>query len=142
MIVGLFQNSIKRGTELGIEKTGIYLNETIWLYISILEFLIIIFLIIKIYKAKSNSGQNNFETDVLKNAKNAKVDMTDLMDSINGSRELYKELSRKCHPDKFVNTEKEKIAEELFQEIVKYKRNYKMLEYLKDRAVNELNINF
>lgn len=142
MIVGFLHNRIKQEIELRSNKTDIQFYETIWFYFTLIEFIIIIILIIRIYKAKSNSQQDNFETDILKNAKNAKIDMSDLMDSINGSRELYKELSRKCHPDKFVNTEKEKIAEELFQEIVKHKRNYKMLGHLKDRAINELNVYF
>lgn len=43
-----------------------------------------------------------------------------------------------CHPDKFVNTSKEKIAEEIFQEISKNKRNYEELVMLKDSAINEL----
>lgn len=68
--------------------------------------------------------------------------MENLMDSINGARTLYKELSRKCHPDRFVNTPKEKIAQEIFQEITKNQRNFEKLKLLKEKAINSLNINF
>ena len=40
--------------------------------------------------------------------------MNNLMDSMHKSRNLYKELSKKCHPDRFINNPKQKIAEEIF----------------------------
>ena len=68
--------------------------------------------------------------------------MNNLMDSIHNSRNLYKELSKKCHPDRFINDPKQKIAEEIFQEISENERNFEKLSLLKLRAINELNINF
>jgi curved DNA-binding protein CbpA len=67
--------------------------------------------------------------------------MNSLMDSINGSKDLYKELSRVCHPDRFTNSDKQKNAEEIFQEISKNKRDFNKLSELKKRVIAELNIN-
>ncbi|GAL76089.1 hypothetical protein JCM19275_2221 [Nonlabens ulvanivorans] len=116
---------------------------SIFLWIAIIELLIILFLIWKLIKAAKGSQQSDAIKQNLKNAKNSKVNMGDLMDSINGgARELYKELSRKCHPDLFINTDKQLIAQDLFQEISKNKRDYKKLTELKERAVLELKVNF
>ena len=64
------------------------------------------------------------------------------MNSITHSKELYKELSKKCHPDRFVNTHLQEVADKLFQEITANQRNHKRLTELKKQAQNELNINF
>lgn len=74
-------------------------------------------------------------------AKNTSIDMNNLMDSINNSNSLYKELSRKYHPDRFVNTPKQELAEKIFQEISRNKRNYEKLTLLKQQAESELDIN-
>ena len=113
-----------------------------WFWIAIVEFLIIVLLVIKLKKKKPNQTFYDLHKDKIINAKSASIDMDNLMDSINGSRNLYKELSKACHPDKFINTEKQKIAEDIFQDISKDKRNYEKLLAHKERAKNELNINF
>ena len=78
----------------------------------------------------------------MKNAKKSEIDMDNLMNSINGSKDLYKQLSRKCHPDRFINSEKQKIAEVIFQDISKHKRAYNKLLLLKKQAADQLNIKF
>ena len=75
--------------------------------------------------------------DILK-AKSGDVDMGNLFDSINGSRDLYKKLSRKCHPDRFVGSDKQSIAEKLMQEVTKNKRNFNKLTELEKQIQNEL----
>jgi chromosomal replication initiation ATPase DnaA len=67
--------------------------------------------------------------------------MNKLMDSINNSKSLYKELSKKYHPDRFVNTSKHLLSERLFQEISKNKRNHENLILLKKQAESELGTN-
>ena len=67
--------------------------------------------------------------------------MVNLMNSINGSKDLYKQLSRICHPNRYINSDKRQVTEEIFQEISKNKRDYKKLSELKQRAITELNIN-
>ena len=113
-----------------------------WFWIAIAEFLIIVLLVIRLKKKKPNQTFNDLPKDKIKNAKSTPIDMDNLMDSINGSRNLYKELSKACHPDKFINTEKQKIAEDIFQDISKDKRNYEKLLAHKERAKKDLNINF
>jgi hypothetical protein len=116
--------------------------QSIWFWIALIECIIIIFLI---YKLKSKNKVNeltDIETQHLRKSKNSKIDMDILMDSIHNSRDLYKELSKKCHPDRFINDPKQKIAEEIFQEITKNERNHRELNLLKLRAINELNLTF
>jgi hypothetical protein len=117
-------------------------NSPLFFWISLIEFLIIVFLIFKATSRKKNLAFSDVSKDSLKEVKTTSIDMDNLMNSINGSRDLYKILSRNCHPDKFVNTDKHSIAEELFQEITKHKRDFKILTELKQRAETELNIKF
>jgi len=111
----------------------------IWHYIAFGEFLIILSLVFYIIYLKRRQTLSEFEKEILE-AKNTDIDMDDLMLSINKSRELYKELSRKCHPDQHMNSEFQKEIEELFQEITKNKRNFQELVKLKDIAANKYNI--
>lgn len=111
----------------------------IWHYIAFGEFLIILSLVFYIIYLKRRQTLSKFEKEILE-AKNTDIDMDDLMLSINKSRELYKELSRKCHPDQHMNSEFQKEIEELFKEITKNKRNFQELVKLKDIAANKYNI--
>ena len=119
-----------------------FLSFSIWFWISIIEFATILVLIIKLLKKNKNVFFNDIPHDKLKKAKKKKIDMNNLINSINNSGILYKELSKKCHPDQFINSEKHMIAQEIFKEISKNKRNYDELNRLKERAIKELNINF
>lgn len=114
---------------------------SIWFWISLVEFIIIVLFIIKLLKKQNNLAFSDLSKEQLKKAQSTNVDMNNLMNSINGSKELYKTLSRTCHPDRFINSDKQKFAENIFQEISKNKRNYNKLVELKQRAINELNIN-
>ena len=70
---------------------------------------------IKIYKLKSKKKVrelSDLETKNIISSKKNNIDMDNLMNSIHNSRTLYKELSKKCHPDRFINDPKQKIAEE------------------------------
>ncbi len=113
-----------------------------WFWASLIEFIVIILLIIKLKKRKSNLSFAELTKDKIKSSKDLHIDMDNLMNSIGGSKDLYKELSRLCHPDKFINKPEQKIAEEIFQEISRHKRNYEKLALLRERAKSELNINF
>ena len=123
-----------------IEQVSIL--QTLWFWISLIELLMIIFLLYKLYSKNNVAELSDLETKNLKNSKNNNIDMDNLMNSIHNSRNLYKELTKKCHPDRFVNDPKLKISEEIFQEISENERNFDKLTLLKSRAINELNINF
>lgn len=132
--------SLEMITEKTANKDSVF--SSIWFWTTAAEFLLIVFLLIRLKRSKSDLAFSALPKDKIKQAGTAEIDMDDLMNSINGSRELYKELSRVCHPDRFVDTDKQILAEEIFQEISTNKRNFKSLTALKERAKNELNITF
>lgn len=115
---------------------------SIWFWVALIELFIIVFLFFKLKKKGNDLKFGDLSKDKMRNAKKSDVDMDNLMNSINGSKDLYKELSRTCHPDRFINSDKQKLAEEIFQDISKHKRDFKKLTELKERAITELNINF
>ena len=114
-------------------------NTNYWILIASIEFLVILLLLLNKKKKTDFSDLNKSD---FKKMKSQDIDMENLMNSITNSNELYKELSKKCHPDRFVNTELQFIAEKIFQEITENKRDYNSLLKLKERAIKELNINF
>ena len=113
---------------------------SIWFWLSIIEFIVIAYFSYKLLRKKKNIMFLDLTNDNLKESRNADIDMNSIMDSINQSRDLYVKLCSLCHPDRFVNTSKEKIAEEIFQEISRNKRNFKELSLLKTRATIELDV--
>jgi hypothetical protein len=118
-----------------IEVTGYH---NIWLWIAIIEFILILFLLFIKKKAESPST-----LEFKKEAKSGEIDFGNIINSSFHVKPLYDELKVKCHPDRFTdNTEKNQIALELFQEISKNKTNYKKLVELKEIAKQKLNINF
>lgn len=134
-----FQTVKKNSLQVDSEDS---LMNSVFMWIAIIELVIILLLVFKLKSKKNKLALSELERDTVKSAKSTKIDMDSLMNSINSSRGLYKELSRKCHPDRFMNDPKQKIAEEIFQEISKYERNFDKLNLIKIRAINELNITF
>jgi hypothetical protein len=121
---------------------GTIIESSFWFLFSIIEFFIILIILFKLYKKNKNLEFSLLDKDSLRKSRGTNIDMNILMANINNSSDLYKKLCRVCHPDRFVNSPMEKIAEEIFQEISRNKRNYEKLAMLKTRAINELNINF
>ncbi len=107
-----------------------------WILISLIEFLVIIYLVAKVKQSK-DPMQNK-----IKSFKNEKTNMDDLMNNIHLSRDLYKKLIIKCHPDRFENSEKKEIAETISKQITDNKTDYKALLQLKEEAIDKLNLNF
>lgn len=123
------------------ENTTI-MHSSIWIWLAIIEFFIILYLIFRSKASIKNYTFNDVAKKNIKKSQKADIDMDKLMNSINHARDLYKELSKKCHPDRYVNTDKQDMAEEIFQEISRNKRDFEKLSKLKLRAEKELNINF
>jgi len=113
-----------------------------WFIIAIVEFIIILLLLLRLAKVRKEKLLFEQGFDPLMKAKSKDIDMDNLINSISSSKALYTELSRKCHPDRFLDTQQKKIADELFQEISENKRNHAKLLELKERAIKYLNINF
>lgn len=107
-----------------------------WITISIFGLTLILFFIFK--KINKNHSFPYDEISNIKKYRNSNIEMDNLMENINESGNLYKELSRKYHPDRFVNSPNQYLAQEIFQEITKNKRNVKMLLTLKKRAMEQL----
>lgn len=114
---------------------------SIWFWVAMVEFILIIFILFRSRK-KNDLAFGDISKSKMRNAKKSDIDMDNLMNSINSSKDLYKELSRKCHPDRFINSEKQKAAQAIFQNISKYKRDHSKLLLLKEQAKTELNIEF
>ena len=106
------------------------ITNNVWFWFALLACIIIGLLIFKLNRNKFKEFQT------------AKIDKTHLLSSINSSRGLYKQLSKVCHPDRFINTEYYGLALKIFNEISKNKRDYNKLSSLKERATKELHINF
>ena len=113
------------------------------------EFLVILYLVGRwraARRAASRMGKNPEDAktervrEQLRKARGEEVDMGGLMDSIHLSRGLYKELSKRCHPDRFPDPARKQAAEELFQLITRHRRDYKQLLELRERARKELGL--
>ena len=135
-------NIILLASKIFIPVKNISILNSFWFWIALIELLLIIFLIYKLKTKKKISELSDLETNHIKKSKNNSIDMDNLMNSIHKSRDLYKLLSKKCHPDRFINNPMQKIAEEIFQEISENERNFEKLSLLKSRAETELNITF
>lgn len=72
------------------------------------------------------------------------INMNDLMNNINKSSELYEQLKRRCHPDRFTtkSDEIQKYADEIASEVAKNRSDYNKLLELKDKAERLLNVKF
>lgn len=105
----------------------------------VLSYSIICSIIILRFRLKTNKTRKR---QVLNDMKNQDVNLHEVMLDINNSKELYKVLSRNCHPDKFINSQHHKEIEELYKEISNNKRNYSKLLELKELACMKFNINF
>ncbi|AEK22698.1 Conserved hypothetical protein [Capnocytophaga canimorsus Cc5] len=138
MIKGSLQiakDSITRGT-IVLEN-----NEQFnwWLWIAVFEFVIIILLVVKLRIKRRYTIKQKFKEESLKDY----IDFGNIINSSFNSKQLYDELKVKCHPDRFPNdSEKNTIADKLFQKITENQNNVKRLMELKEEAKQKLNINF
>lgn len=118
-----------------------------WFWIATAEFVLILLLANKVRKKKIEiipeqeiENISLTQEKTFQNSKEADIDMNNLMDSIHKSRDLYKKLSTKCHPDLFTDKDLNKKADIIFQDISRHQRNYKKLLQLKEVAQTQLNI--
>lgn|SRR5690554_928203 len=126
--------------EQATKENNIEPNESInwWFWIAMVQFIIIVFVIIKLSSKRNQSLKQKLKKESLDNS----IDFDNIINSSFNSNEVYNELKVKCHPDRFPNDDvKNTIAENLFQEITKNKNNIKRLLELKEKAKQELNIN-
>ncbi len=136
----LINDTIQSGSDIISNTESVADNSiNIWVCIAIIELLIIIYLLFSKKKERTLSAKEKFK----KESKDGEIDFGNIINSSFHVKPLYDELKVKCHPDKFpVDSEKNKIALELFQEIAKNRTDYKKLIELKETAKVKLNINF
>lgn len=92
---------------------------------------------------KNKLFRNKRDNDISKtldNAKYSKINMANLVSSIHDSKTLYKELAKKCHPDRFINRPEHEKALSIFQEITENKHDFEKLARLKELAIKQLKI--
>lgn len=136
----ILQDSLKV-VEQATKENNIEPIESInwWFWIAMVQFIIIVFLIIKLSSKRNQSLKQKLKKESLDNS----IDFDNIINSSFNSNEVYNELKVKCHPDRFPNDDvKNTIAENLFQEITKNQNNVKRLIELKEEAKQKLNIKF
>lgn len=111
----------------------------LWFYIAIVEAIIIIILVLFILnnKLKMDDLSTRFKDKALSEDK---VDFSNVINSAFNSQSLYDELRRKCHPDRFIDENLKREADEISQELGKYKNDLSKLEEIKERAQKILKI--
>ena len=135
----LSQDSLRVAEKALTQSSETIDSFSIWMWIAIGEFAIILLLIISSKLKKKDSLKKRFKEESLEQ----NVDFNNIINSSFHSTELYNKLKVKCHPDRFsTDPELNSIADKLFQEITKNKTNIKRLEELKVEAQQKLNINF
>lgn len=108
----------------------------VWLIVALAELVIIIGLLLS--RKKSDDKRAELKRKILAEGD---IDIGNTMNSMFNAEPLYKELIRKCHPDRFApDEEKMAIASELSMRITKDKHDRKILEVLRQEAINKLNI--
>lgn len=102
--------------------------------------------LISIFKRATRHLKNNKNSisklDDLKSISHEEnTDMDNVIHSIFFAESLYNQLKIQCHPDRFVHDkELEAIATDIFQKLSESRRNLKMLQQIKENAINNLNI--
>lgn len=106
-----------------------------WFYISIVEFIIIVILLLcKVTMVSKRCAQKH---EILSTSN---VDYDNIIQSSFNSKPLYDSLKKKCHPDRFVDKEKNMIATGIFAKIVENKYNYQVLLSIKEEAETKLKL--
>ena len=110
-----------------------------WMWIAVVEFLLIVFLLFVRKRQKRGEEMAQFKEEAISN----EIDFDNVLDSSFNAALLYDELKKKCHPDRFPNdVRKNRVATELSLEIAKNKNNVKRLRELKREAVEKLGVKF
>ena len=114
-----------------------------WLWISIAEFILLLILCIRcLNRRQTNKEQKDEWRKFRKESLKDNVDFDNIINSSFHAAELYDRLKVICHPDRFpLDKDKNRIAENLFQEIEKNKNNINRLKELQQEASDKLGIN-
>jgi hypothetical protein len=134
----IIHDSIKVAAQVLSKKAETSELTNWWMWLSIIEFGIIAFLILKEQLKPKDTAKQRFKNESLQQD----IDFGNIINSSFNSIQLYNELKTKCHPDRFPqDKEKNTIANNIFKEISKNKNNVRRLLEIKDEAIQKLNIN-
>ena len=134
--ISILSDSIHSQPQL-IDQQSVFYN-SVWLWVIAAVVVLLIIVVLLLLKAK-RSTQHKIKQQVLKETNN--INWSDTM-HVFEAKKLYDQLKVKCHPDRFVEPDMNKLANELFQEITRNQNNYSKLLLLKKEAIDKLNINF
>ena len=81
-------------------------------------------------------SKNDIRDKVLKES----VDMDNVIYSSFNASALYDKLKKKYHPDRFLDEKQKEKADQLFQQITLYRRDYNKLLELEKIAEKELHV--
>lgn len=110
----------------------------LWMIIAIVELAIILLLLL--VKRKADDKRSTIKRQVMKEGE---INFDNVIASSFGAEALYKELIKKCHPDRFApDEEKVAIANDLTERLGKYKHDITRLNELKEEAIVKLRIEF
>ena len=108
-----------------------------WMIIAIVELVIIILLLVLMRKP-SDDKRSTMKNEVMGEGE---IDFANILNSSFNAESIYKELLKKCHPDRFApDEEKMVIATDLTARITKCKHDIKSLNQLREEAKKKLNI--
>ena len=108
-----------------------------WMVVAIAEFVLIICVL---FAHRNKASKKRDIKRLVK--KEGDINFANVIASSFGAEALYKELIRKCHPDRFApDANKVAIANDITERLGKYKHDLNKLKELKQEAIHKLNIN-
>jgi Sec-independent protein translocase protein TatA len=125
-----------------LKKTSVVIINK-WMYLSILELLVILFLLIVLIKKKQVKPEEFYVGKSVKEFKDTEIDLGNMFDSMFNAQKLHKKLKLIIHPDRFPNDpEKIKIATELTARLNESQNNISKMKEIQALACEKLGIVF
>lgn len=103
----------------------------VWLVISVL----IVLSLVILWTRLKLQNYRNIRQQVMQDGS---VDFSSTMNDIFMAKQIYDQLKVTYHPDRFIDPEKNKIANQLYQEITKNQHNYRCLCNLQKECEDKL----
>ncbi len=114
-----------------------YSGVDIWMIIALIEAVLIFILLV----SKTNSSNIKKQNIKEKVKAEGEIDFADVLNSSFNAEELYNQLIRLCHPDRYAPDEnKMAIANNISTRVTESRYSVKALESLKNEAKEKLNI--
>lgn len=131
-------NAVKYSMETMLPQS----DSNLWMWISIFEVICIIGLLSILFLLGPRNKHTEIQRQFKANAQKENVDFNNIIVSSFHAGDLYNQLKKVCHPDRFSsNPELMSKADNLFQQITQNKHDLKKLQELKAEAMKELHIN-